>query len=201
MQKIELHPDRQNLLKGLAGAAVLAFVGLQFHGGTETTNYLAYILWLVAGVLAMQIGSSLITPKPSFVADADGFSVMGKAKRPWSEFQSVQVETIRMYLIPVGRWVTVRAGSTRIFAQKLQIKQSHLSGPAKQMADAISRAAAIARMGGFAPAAVDEVDAPKPVVPEFAAPAPRRPVQPVVKADRGPIQTSRGLFGRNRKVL
>lgn len=105
MRELILCPTKRNLQKGVAyglGAIGLAIYLYQLGGDIEFT--LIAVGSFVAGLwMVVKSGLQLSNPKPVFSADASGFSVKGKAKRPWSEFRGVSVYRVRSGLLNRSR--------------------------------------------------------------------------------------------------
>ena len=147
-----IYPRQSNLATGVVIGLSFLFVGrhmvgLAVNGGSdEPFLYPVGFLAAVVGLwFSIACGYRLLRPAPSFAADEDGFSVMGRSKRPWSEFQGVSIHKLRIYFIPTLAWVIVRVGNGKGFARRVHIKWTHLSGPAHHMADEILRIAAQAQ--------------------------------------------------------
>lgn len=199
MDPVAFYPDSTNLKKGIALGVVLLVMGNAISGGLAGT-LLIFLGFAVAGLS----GYAFMRPSPCFEADADGFSVMGKTKRPWSEFQGAGVHVVRYSFIPIAKLCYVRVGKGKLMARKLHIRWTHLPLSPKETAQKIQLVATMA-----AAQQVPEMGVRRPVAqapePRDTAPvdAPRRPVRttPAAMSDGGPIRSTRGLFGGRRKVI
>ncbi|MFQ1702513.1 hypothetical protein ACJ5NV_18160 [Loktanella agnita] len=99
------------------------------------------LAWCLGFTFVMlRIIHAYFTQKPSFEADNDGFSVMGKPKRPWSDYHGARTKGVHVYFIPILRWVIVKTGPGLLGSQQ-QIHFGHLSEKPKKM---------VGRMNSFA---------------------------------------------------
>ena len=165
--------------------------------------------------MAVKSAYHLANPKPVFDADAEGFSVKGKAKRPWSQFRGVSVYRAQSGLITVGKFVRVKVGKSML-GGNVQIGMTEMSGSAEEMVFKIGAFAEAMKSGEMAlhqyqvPPVGAVVEPPKVRPQHAAAPqpepvfAPRPLAARIQAADAGPVQSvpSMGerLFGR-RKVM
>lgn len=226
---IVLFPRKQNLITGVGIGIGCAMFGRALIAGRLNGNDGADAIAPLVGGASLLFGLwaavtcafALWRPAPSFLADDEGFSVMGKSKRPWSDFQGVQVRTLRIWWIPTTKWVEVKVGKGKVFARKIQIRWTHLNGPAGEMADEIRNAAgasaARALLARHQKPVDKDIDAAKNKVfddlfaaPRTEEPAARptparshrapRPVPAMRKAtdsfDQGPIVSHRSLRER-----
>lgn len=196
MEPIKFYPEKSNLTKGLVFGVVLFALG-QGVGDTVGT------LMIFAGlIVAGMSGYAMAKPSPCFEADAEGFSVMGKAKRPWSEYRGAGIHVMRYGFVPVGRWAYVQVGKRALTSRKLYIKWTHLPYSPKETAARIDAVAALAARGAFAQAVPEPIVEPVHDVVASPLPAMQRPARSTpAPSDGGPIRTTRGLFGRSRKVI
>lgn len=101
----------------------------------DNVAYWVGIVWVLVFLFFLgRILHAYFTKKPSFAADNDGFSVMGKPKHPWSDFNGAQVKAVRVYFFPILSWVTVKTG-TGLLAPTQQIQWGLLSDKPKKMVD------------------------------------------------------------------
>lgn len=188
MGPIRLFPKTSNLVLGLGLS--LAFLGIgaamQFLVGTpdEDPNEIGRavvsgVFYVVGVVVLLGSGRRLLWRRPVFVAATDHFSVNNGKKRPWSQFQGVQIVSHRVGFGSPVRSVIVRAGTSRLLSRKLRINRLHLPETAAETARLISGSHRF-----FAPR--DPSQAQKPVPPQKVAPAP----------DTGPITSVRPLSER-----
>ena len=148
MQENKIYPSKDNAINGAVACGVcLVLIGLMAIKVWRDSEDPRVMLWLLAffGAAALwgliTSTKSYINPVPSFAADAEGFSVRGGAKRPWSEFVGVHIKSNRILFIPIASWVVVRVGSG-MRGRKLEIRYSHLSGSAMETAHQIQALAA-----------------------------------------------------------
>lgn len=157
MEHIIHYPHRSYLLKGLALAGALLLVartiwsaGDMAPSGQALGAYaMSVIFTAIAALLGYICLSALFSPKPVLEVDRNGFSVMGRAKRSWEQFQAVEVKTLRIGPLPLARWVVVRAGKSKTFARRLDIRWTHMPAPAAEFAKDISAYAALAESGNL----------------------------------------------------
>jgi len=215
MRTLTLYPLKRNLQKGVVfglAAVALAIYLYTLDGGIEF-QALAGIAVLGGIWMAGKAALQLAHPRPVFDADSQGFSVKGKAKRPWSEFRGVVVHRQQTGAVSVTKYVRVKVGKS-ILGGHVQIGVTEQSAPAEDM---------VAQIGNFADAMMSGVVAQEkyhvPPVDGVATPVQSRraaPVQHAPSAPRpvtaraqqaagsGPVQSvpsfGERLFGR-RKVL
>ncbi|MDD9978569.1 MAG: hypothetical protein OXQ30_12670 [Boseongicola sp.] len=146
--KIELFPRTLNLVTGTVFGGALILVGMyllelteQVGAGDPNFDWIlggSFILFGAATAIMNVL--PLMRPTPSFTADSEGFSVMGKRKEPWHKFQGIAIKRMTIFKVfPVLSWVVVRSGKGKVFSRKLHIKWTHLSAPARSMADEIEK--------------------------------------------------------------
>lgn len=224
MQTLTLYPSEKNVkLSILSGAGAIALGGylIFLNGGVQFT---AFAVAAMAGGVWMIVQGfrQRANPRPVFQADADGFSVKGKAKRPWSEFRGAHVYNASSGLFSLAKMVRVKVG-TSVLGGYVQINALQMSDAAAVMAMQIERFAEAAKSGSVATTvdkyAVPSMDAQsttrptrptRPMKPEsaqtdFGAPTPQPTfAQRLQSNDGGPVQSTprlgERLFGR-RKVL
>ena len=151
MKPIALYPGADQLLKTAQLGAVYVFAGFQILvWGAPSASIVAYATMVFGAWLIVMAVLRHRNPRPSFEADAKGFSVMGGKPRGWDEFRGVSVHTVRLGFVPILRWVVIKSGHSA-FGRRLHIKWTHLSGDARSMA---------AQIEGYARAAkfADEVE-------------------------------------------
>ena len=176
MRELTLYPTKQNLQKGIAfgvGATVLA-VYLYSLGAEIEFQIFAIVsfgggLWMIA-----KSALRLANPKPIFEADQDGFSVKGKAKRPWSEFRGVSVYRAQSGLFTVGKFVRVKVGKS-FLGGNVQIGMTEMSASAERMVSQIDAFADAMKAGGFSPEPYHVPPVGTPVEPVTARPVTARP--------------------------
>ena len=152
MSDMKLYPTKANLRKGIFyGIVTLGFSGVLIAAQVDTvTNLLGMLCFGLGGYLVLTSVRRLQAPTPVFEADAIGFSVKGKAKRPWSEFRGVEVYKLRSGFFTVAKYVRVKVGKN-LLGGNVQIGQTFLSGPPEEMAAEISGYARFVMEFGFAP--------------------------------------------------
>lgn len=209
MTPIQLFPSDATHKKSMIIGAIVLFVTFpQASFSGDQNGALFALLSLFGFYMFAQVGWAKLHPKPSFEADADGFSVMGKPKRPWDEFRAAKVQTSYMWFIPVSRTVTITTGKS-ILGGRVYIRGTHLSAPAKEMAAEIAtyaREAKFMQSSEAVMAAVVPEAAETPralgVRPAAGAPVVARTPKPVTSGS--PVETvpsfGERIFGR-RKVL
>ena len=207
---LTLYPKQLNLAGGVIIGAGIVWLGQHWIGAVADGGD-ALVHWGV-GLAAIGFGAwhgvrsalGLIRPRPSFAADAEGFSVMGKRKRPWSEFQDIGITKMTYGGITVGKSVFVKVGKGPMLARKQYINWVAQSGSANVMAAQIGayaqeQAVAMrAREMMADPAPAPDVNAvAERVRPEPAASASRKAAPVGAGFETGPIQSTRGrgLFG------
>lgn len=206
MTPIALYPSLGSLKKTAGFGAGIVFVSYQFLTWSPDMN--GAVPAAIAGIglfMIAQAGVRYLKPTPSFAADEDGFSVMGKKKRGWDEFRGTSIHTARVGIFPAARWVVISTGKS-ILGRKAHIKWTHLSAPARDMAAEIEAYAVHAKRKLDLTHALADVPDSAPVQ-QVAGPRRSSP-QPVVTlanaAGGGPVQSvpsfGERLFGR-RKVL
>ncbi len=135
-----LFPKTSNLAIGVGIGIAIAAVGRWLVNGTDNAAIYPVIgvLTVIGGVwVAASCAFRIWRPRPSFAADQDGFSVLGKRKQPWEKFQGVGVQGLKQGGITTNRWVYVKVGKGPVFARKQHIKWTHLSDDAASMAEQI----------------------------------------------------------------
>ena len=229
MTPIALYPSDASHKKSFAVGGFMMFMAYQIHTWIPDGSRLTPAMLALAGlgVIAQTVWRKA-NPKPSFEADAGGFSVMGKSKRPWDEFRGVSVHSIRVGIFPVAQRLSIKTGKT-ILGGSIPINFTHLSGPAKDMASEIQSYGQHAKRKDDLVEAMSVLPA-TPLTGRMDAPAGRRRADPVptaafapamsqeqapanamrslrkaqVRVGAGPVQSvpkmSERLFGR-RKVI
>lgn len=150
MDKFEFYPDRKRLAAGAALGLILAGIGLKLTSimgdATAAPMVLALAFCGIGALLLLKTLTALIRPRPCFVGDETGFSVMGKPRRGWDELRGVQIRSLTLFMIPANRWVSVEvAKSPRGVSRRLEIPWTHLPGPARDTVDAIHQLAGMRR--------------------------------------------------------
>lgn len=215
MRTLTLYPLKRNLQKGVVfglGAVALAIYLYTLDGAPEFQVF-AVIAFLGGCWMAGKAALQLANPRPVFDADSQGFSVKGKAKRPWSEFRGVVVHRQQTGAVSVTKYVRVKVGKSMLGGH-VQLGMTEQSAPAEDM---------VAQIGHFADAMMSGVVAQEkyhvppvdatdmPAQPRRAAPVQQTPIAPrpvtaraQQAANSGPVQSvpsfGERLFGR-RKVL
>ncbi|MCF2870897.1 hypothetical protein L0664_07445 [Octadecabacter sp. G9-8] len=208
MATLTLYPsDLNKKLSVLQGVGALALGGyLVFLNGDLQFNIFGYLVMAIGVWTGMRSVFQFFNPRPVFEADAHGFSVKGKTKRPWSEFRGVTVHKSSGGLVSLTKMIRVRVGKS-ILGGYVQINHLQMSEPALTMARRIEEfAASITRDGATV---VDKYPVPRveenvrPTAPEPAVQ--RRP--PGLRPQdfgAGPVQSpptfGERIFGR-RKVI
>lgn len=133
-----LLPAKGYVIKGTLFCLFQIMIGRIFMSAGAADNHWFYwigVAWVLGFLfLAGRILFAYFAKKPSFEADNDGFSVMGKGKRPWSDYKGAQVKAIRVYFFPILSWVVVKTGSG-MMAPSQQIQWGHLSEKPKKMVE------------------------------------------------------------------
>lgn len=175
MQPLILFPLKSNMQKGIG--AGLAGAGLGAYLLTLDTHiefFITGIFGLIfGGFLAAKSALALANPTPVFQADAQGFAVKNGAKRPWSEFRSVEVHRVQSGLLTVSRTVRVKVGKSILGGSK-QIKWYEMSASPMEMTRQIERYADDAQ-SAVRGASMDAVIG-NPWGASQPAPAPARPM-------------------------
>lgn len=219
MLPLELYPSDSAKKRGLIGAGMLFFLAYQAMTWSRADE-LPTLAWIFLGLgvaALVPVARSYVAPRPSFAADASGFSVMGKPKRGWDEFRSAQVRTIRYGIIPISKTVVVKVGKS-ILGGSIQIHPAQLSAPAAEMAAEIQRYADFMKVNGDMAVAAgtilqkaEEARIARPVARPASGHAGQAEATPLAVRsfkdrlkDGGPISStprlSERLFGR-RKVI
>ncbi len=140
-----LLPAKNAVVKGAIFCLIQIMIGRTFMRIGAADKDLFYWIgtaWVLGFLFFLgRILFAYFTQKPSFKADNDGFSVMGKPKRPWSDYKGAQVKAIRFYFFPILSWVVVKTG-TGMMAPQQQIQWGHLSDKPKKMAEKMNSFAA-----------------------------------------------------------
>ncbi len=135
-----LFPKTSNLAAGAGIGVAMVLAGRWLVSAQDNAA-----IWPIVGALLM-IGGAYVAatcafriwrPSPSFAADEEGFSVMGKRKQPWDRFQGVGVFSMKQYGMTTNQSIYVRVGKGPTFARKRHIKWTHLSDSAPDMAEKI----------------------------------------------------------------
>ena len=212
MLPLELYPSDSAKKRGLIGVAALFFLAYQAmvwsRGGGHPTLMWVFLGLGLAGLVPL--GRNYLFPRPSFAADAHGFSVMGKTKRGWDQFRGAHVRTIRYGIVPISKTVVIAVGKS-VIGRRIQIHPMHLSGSADEMAAEIQAYAQAAKMraeNACSDVPVMEKHEPKPAMAPATTMASVAPQRPRSFEDRlrdgGPISStprfSERIFGR-RKVI
>lgn len=133
-----LFPAQGYVIKGTLFRLFQIMIGRMFMRAGASDQDLVYWIgaaWMLGFVfLGGRNLYAFFDKKPSFEADNDGFSVMGKAKRPWSDYKGAQFKTIRIYFFALLSWVIVKTG-TGLLAPSQQIQWGNLSEKPKKMAE------------------------------------------------------------------
>ncbi len=135
-----LFPKTANLAVGVGIGLAIAAVGRWLVVSEDNTAIMPVIgaLAVLGGVwVAASCAFRIWRPRPSFAADEEGFSVLGKRKQPWEKFQGVGVQGLKQGGITTNKWVYVKVGKGPVFARKQHIKWTHLSDDASSMAEQI----------------------------------------------------------------
>ena len=141
---IELYPAKSFLIRGALIGAVYVSFGYSMLGAAEGRDGVFWFSILMIVGFGLLLGScilGLVRPRPSFQADANGFSVMGKKTRPWSDYYGTSTSGISIYFIRILRWPVIKTGNG-FLAKKLQIRWTHQSSKARIMAQEIDSFAA-----------------------------------------------------------
>lgn len=140
MQPLALYPSTTNLKRGLGiglAAAVLGAYLWTLDGAPEFT-FLALLGVGFGGYMALVCGRRLHDPSAVFEADATGFSVKGKGRRPWEEFRGVQIHRTHSGPFIVSRHVRIKVGKSML-GGFYDLKWYELSGSAADVVMAIQR--------------------------------------------------------------
>ncbi|MCW1952307.1 MAG: hypothetical protein KIH44_013185 [Octadecabacter sp.] len=218
MKPIALYPSDRSLKKAAGIGGFLLFLAFQFKTWSPDGSIVVPLMFTVFGLaMIYPFVKNHLKPSPTFEADADGFSVMGKPKRNWDEYRGVKVNTIYLWFIPISRSLIIKTGKT-ILGGRIQVNPAYLSGSAKEMAGEIEAYARHAQRKEDLNAAMSGIPA-TPLVGPVASVEGRRRANPVptastgatfaqaqakVSSAAGPVQSvpkmSDRLFGR-RKVI
>ena len=215
MTPIALYPSDASLKKGGALGVFLLFIGYQYLTWSPNGEPIIPAMFALGGLGLIGLCVwRYFKPRPSFEADANGFSVMGKKRRSWDEYRGARIYTMRVGFIPAARWVIVKTGKT-ILGGKVHIKWTHLSSNAADMAAEIEAYARIAKLmaeghaaGAMAPQAQatnsGSIHRPQGAPTPSPRPAERPYTVAAQAAGSSPVQSvpsfGERLFG-NRKVM
>lgn len=146
-----LTPAKSSATKGAVFCLFQIMFGRLFMAAGDLD--MPYLYWIgLAWVLVFvaflgRIGFAFFMQKPSFQADNAGFSVMGKAQRPWSDYHGAQVKAIRVYFIPIISWVVVKTGRGMLGSSQ-SIQWGCLSDKPRKMAEKMNSFARKQQMHG-----------------------------------------------------
>ena len=149
MDRTEIFTSRGRLFAALALGTALVVVGYrlwQVFGAQSGGPSLAWIwpaLFFAGGVAtALRAAIALLRAQPSFTCDAQGFSVMGRKPRPWTDLASVSVRTVSVGFLPAARWVSFALRkSEQGRGGRLDIPWTHLPASADATARHIEKLA------------------------------------------------------------
>lgn len=153
MDRIELYPSRNRLLLAVAFGLGIGLIGYRLwdifaaqSGGPSVTWIWPSFFFAISVVTILRAVIGLVRPRPCFICDSGGFSVMGKAPRPWTDLERVSVRSVSIAFVPAARWVslTMRARGIRGGGQQ-EIPWTHLPASARETARRIERLAVTAR--------------------------------------------------------
>ncbi|AKS47117.1 hypothetical protein SAMN05444287_3249 [Octadecabacter temperatus] len=137
MTPIALYPSDRSLKKSAGIGGFALFIALQFKTWSSDGSIAVPLMFAVFGLaMVYPLVKNHLNPAPSFEADADGFSVMGKPKRSWDEYRGAKVHTTYMWFIPISRSLIIKTGKN-ILGGRVQINPAYMSGPVKDMASDI----------------------------------------------------------------
>ena len=175
MTPIALYPSDRSLKKSAGVGGFFMFVAYQFTTWSPDGSIIVPLMFAVFGLaLIYPLVKNQIKPSPSFQADEDGFSVMGKPKRTWDEYRGAKVTTIYMWFIPISRSLVIKTGKN-ILGGRVQINAAHLSAPAKEMAAEIENYARHAQRKESLNEAMSAIPAAPRVSPVASSAGHRRP--------------------------
>lgn len=132
-----LFPKTSNLGIGCGIGVAMFFAGrwlVTAEGNAALWPLIGILLTLGGAFVAASCAFRIWRPSPSFAADEEGFSVMGKRKQPWDRFQGVGVFSMKQYGTTTNQSIYVKVGKGPTFARKQHIKWTHLSDTAPDMA-------------------------------------------------------------------
>ncbi len=207
MTPIVLYPSDSSYKKAAAIGGFNLFMAYQLYSwAPDMSGWVPAVIAVIGAGLIGQTAWRYAVPKPSFAADASGFSVMGKKKRCWDEYRGVKLRALRIGFFPVGNWVIVKTGKS-VLGGSVHIKVTHLSAPAHEMAAQINVYAKHAQRAQDLTLAMAAIPA-RQMVGNVAQPTGRSRANPMTTAfqggNSGPVQSvpslSERLFGR-RKVI
>ena len=191
MTPIELYPSDRSLKKAAGIGGFSMFIAFQFKTWSPDGSIVAPFMFSIFGLaMIYPFVKNHIKPAPSFEADEDGFSVMGKPKRNWDEYRGVKVNTIYLWFIPISRSLIIKTGKN-ILGGRIQLNPAYLSGSAKEMAAEIEAYARHAQRKVDLNEAMSTVPA-TPVVKPIGSPEGRRRADPV------PIATAGQTFAKTQ---
>ena len=144
MSELIILPAKKKLVKeAMLGLAMLAFAAFLISGGGEDIAgpFWGWVGAVVGLFMVVSNGKSYFRTRPIFAGDADGFSVDGGQKLPWSDYRGVSAQLLTVGLTKSEvLHVDVEVGGKN---KKLGIQSSHLPTNATKIAQQIEGFAAI----------------------------------------------------------
>ena len=164
MSELKLYPRKSGLIIGLAFGVVALGLGSMY---LLQTGAPVKTLVIGAGIFGLGLFTifrslrGISRPKPSFEANADGFSIKGKAARPWSDYNGVDVHTSRVAYVFAVRQLQFKVGSG-MKSRKQLISWMDLSTKAADMAQQVEAFAASVQSGTAPVVAHNAISTPIP---------------------------------------
>lgn len=169
MDTFELYPSHKRLVAAILLGAGMLYAGQWMWRLFSTQSDGPSLAWafpaaflVIGALLVLRAVIALVKPKPCFMGNAKGYSVMGKPLRPWSEIASVSVRTLSVNFVPSARWVTIQLKPQKGKkgpGKRLDIPWTHLPSSAYETAHAIEQLVELARsQRAAAPATYDPYD-------------------------------------------